>query len=433
MKKINVKTGKIFASLIMSVAAAAVFATPEFVCKTDKDPLSYSCGEEMNFKISFVENGKPVEGTTLKWSIHSDDGKIARGGTAVSAKEPLELSAKCDVPGFVFVKVLALGKDGKKIRFTRESDKRVLDVSFYGGAGADVEKIATSEKEPADFDAFWARQLKLLSKNELHAKQQLLPEYSKGDFNTYELTVASRSLPAPAKAFLSVPKGAVANSLPMRVEMLGYGAGRVLPSPHKDCISVKIERHSYELLREPEYYTNLKKGALKRFGLDAKGNEDPENSYFKFMILRDLLVMKYLKGGVAEWNGKDLTVAGGSMGGFQAIFVAGLDKDVSMCVPHIPWMTDLWASEFSKRQPSVFRPDYTPAIRYFDSTIMIKRVRCPVMISAWLGDYVCPPAGIMALYNNANAPKSISFGQNGIHGGFLGIGAKIQYSKLEKK
>lgn len=423
---------KIFASLIMS-AAVALLAAPEFVCKTDKDPLSYACGEKMSFKISLIENGKPVEGVNLKWSMHSDDGKIARGGTAVSAKEPLELSAKCDVPGFVFVKVFALDKDGKKMRFTRESDKRVLDISFYGGAGADVEKIATSEKEPADFDAFWARQRKMLSKHELRAKQQLLPEYSKGDFNTYELTVSTQSLPAPAKAFLTVPKGAVANSLPMCVDMIGYGVGRVLPPFRKGIISVRIERHSYELLREPEYYNKLKNGALKRFGLDAKGNEDPENSYFKFMILRDLLVLDYAKRGVAEWNGKDLSVAGGSMGGFQAIFVAGLDKDITLCEPYIPWMTDLWASEFSKRQPSVFRPDYTPAIRYFDSTIMIKRVKCPVKIKAWLGDYVCPPAGIMALYNNANAPKSITFGQNGIHGGFLGIASKTQYSKLEKK
>ena len=414
-------------------AAVALLAAPEFVCKTDKDPLSYACGEKMDFKISLVENGKPVEGVNLKWSMHSDDGKIARGGTAVSAKEPLELSAKCDVPGFVFVKVFALDKDGKKMRFTRESDKRVLDVSFYGGAGADVEKIATSEKEPADFDAFWARQRKMLSKHELRAKQQLLPEYSKGDFNTYELTVSTQSLPAPAKAFLTVPKGAVANSLPMRVDMIGYGVGRVLPPFRKGTISVRIERHSYELLREPEYYNKLKNGALKRFGLDAKGNEDPENSYFKFMILRDLLVLDYVKRGVAEWNGKDLAVEGGSMGGFQAIFVAGLDKDITLCEPYIPWMTDLWASEFSKRQPSVFRPDYTPAIRYFDSTFMIKRVKCPVKIRAWLGDYVCPPAGIMALYNNANAPKSITFGQNGIHGGFLGIASKPQYSKLEKK
>lgn len=433
MKKINVKTVKIFASLIMSVAAAVAFAAPEFVCKTDKDPLSYACGEKMNFKISLVENGKPVEGVGLKWSMHSDDGKIARGGTAVSAKEPLELSAKCDVPGFVFVKVFALDKDGKNIKFTRKSDKRVLTLSFYGGAGADVGEIATSEKEPADFDAFWARQRKMLSKYELRAKQQLLPEYSKGDFNTYELTVSSQSLPAPAKAFLTVPKGAVAKSLPMRVDMIGYGVGRVLPPFRKGMISVRIERHSYELLREPEYYNKLKNGALKRFGLDAKGNEDPENSYFKFMILRDLLVMEYVKRGVAEWNGRDLSVAGGSMGGFQAIFVAGLDKDVTLCEPHIPWMTDLWASELSKRQPSVFRPDYTPAIRYFDSTFMVKRVKCPVKITAWLGDYVCPPAGIMALYNNANAPKSISFGQNGTHGGFLGTDAKIQYSKLEKK
>ncbi len=44
-------------------------------------------------------------------------------------------------------------------------------VFFDGGAGADVGKIAQGEKEPADFDAFWARQRKELAKVPVKAKR----------------------------------------------------------------------------------------------------------------------------------------------------------------------------------------------------------------------------------------------------------------------
>ena len=121
---------------------------------------------------------------------------------------------------------------------------------------------------------------------------------------------------------------------------------------------------------------------------------------------------------VGQWNGKDITVKGGSMGAFQSVFVAALDKDVTSCKLHIPWMSDLWASECgSNRIRAVGHPEWTPSMRYFDSTYAIKRVKCPVAITAWLGDYDCPPSGVMVLYNNANAPASLDFGQNGMHGG----------------
>lgn len=51
---------------------------------------------------------------------------------------------------------------------------------------------------------------------------------------------------------------------------------------------------------------------MRGFGLNAEKN--PENNYFKFMILRDLRAIEYAKT-LPEWNGKDITVSGGSMGG----------------------------------------------------------------------------------------------------------------------
>jgi cephalosporin-C deacetylase-like acetyl esterase len=38
---------------------------------------------------------------------------------------------------------------------------------------------------------------------------------------------------------------------------------------------------------------------------------------------------------------------------------------------------------------------------------------------AGLGDYICPPSGVMAFYNSVTAPKKIVFVQNAQHGNCL--------------
>lgn len=65
---------------------------------------------------------------------------------------------------------------------------------------------------------------------------------------------------------------------------------------------------------------------------------------------------------------------------------------------------------------SEWAPDYTLVVRYFDTAVQATRVKCPVKIMARLGDYTCPPSGIMALYNSLTTEKEITFRQNGTHG-----------------
>lgn len=412
----------------LCAAACALSAQQYFVGNCDKDALSYKCGEPMNFQIGLFEDGKPVVGQKLVWEINTDDGMSAKG-EAVSAQQPLKLSTKCNRPGFARVKVFAVDKDGKKIKSQMAKNR---PLSFQGGAGADVCKIATSGPEPKDFDAFWQKHLDELAKVPMNCKVKPLPKFSKdGKFNVSELTIDC--VGKPAKAFLSVPVNAKEKSLPIHVTLIGYGVGRIAPKPRADAISLIVLRHSYETLQNDDYYKKMRDGELKAFGLKAKENQNPDNCYFKNMILRDLRALDYVKKNVKEWNGRDITVQGGSMGGFQSIFMAALDKDITLCLPHVPWMTDLWASDCNTtRQRCEFKPEWTPAIRYFDSTFAIKRVKCPVKITAWLGDYVCPPAGVMALYNNANKNTSIDFGQNGVHGGCMSKPETSKHFTLSK-
>lgn len=403
---------KLIAASAILVFASVLFGQERyFLGDSEKNPLEYKCGETMKFNILYMEDGKPVAGQKYKWSIISDDGSPERSGTGISTLTPMRFEAKISTPGFVRLMVTAVDDNGKSLML---KGNRIL--FFNGGAGAEIEKLKNAVEEPEDFDAFWKRQLDAQSKVPLKCEKKFLDKYSKGNFNVYALSVDC--VGKPAKAFLSIPKNAAKKSLPIKAMFVGYGVGRIEPKTIDGAITLMVLRHSYEPLRETKYYQDMKNGPLKGFGLSAADHADPEKCYFKFMVLRDLRALEYVKKHVPEWNGKDIETSGGSMGGFQAIFVAALDKDVTFCSPNVPWMTDLWAADnASTRIPSGFRPEWTPGIRYFDSTFAVKRVKCPIAISAWLGDYVCPPSGIAVLYNNARSPVSLNFGQNGIHSG----------------
>ncbi len=120
------------------------------------------------------------------------------------------------------------------------------------------------------------------------------------------------------------------------------------------------------------------------------------------------------------------------MGGFRSIFLAFLDRDVKVSRPSVPWMTDLYAYVDTTRQPTESTREWIGTLRYFDSVFAAKRVDCPMYITAWLGDYICPPAGIMVLFNNANKLSTIDFGQNGTHFGALAKPEKLTHSKINK-
>ncbi len=383
---------------VVATVVAVAAKQPYFIGTCDKDALEYKLGETMKFSINLVDkDGKIIEGQKLNWRRQGDDGKTMTG-SAVSSKEPLMIETSINTAGFVRITVTPVDDNGKRIK----------DMDLYeGGACADFKNLKQVTPEPADFDAFWAKQLVALDKVPMNVDRKEI-EGKKG-FKVYELTIDC--VGKPAKAYLSIPENAKEKSLPIRMFVHGYGVSRINPPYDAKAVCLSVARHSYKLGQSDEYYKE-QKIILNRFGLDKKINQNPENNYFKFMILRDIRALQYAKT-LPEWDRKSITVQGGSMGGFQSIFVAALDKDVTLCCPNVPWMCNLNGVAEGK-QKALFAPQYTPEILYFDSTNAAKRVKCPMQITARLGDYVCPPSGVVILYNNT--PKaSLEFSQNGTH------------------
>lgn len=396
---------RLVAALVLVLMTCAAWAQNlSFTCTTDKEAISYEPGERMIFTIQLRADGTPVADRKLLWTRRGDDAKTDKGEAISSATQPLTIETSCDRPGFVHIEVRAVDAEGKPLK-----DSRNQEVTCSCGAGVEPEKL-TGVPEPADFDAFWAKQKAKLK--DVPIKAALVPVT---DGNPkYDIFDVKIDCPGgkPVSGYLTWPKGAAAKSLPAKINFMGYG----VTSARQNCgtgITLSINAHGIENGREKTYYQELEAGLLKGYAFDKTQNSDPETTYFNGMMLRVLRALEYVKT-LPQWNGKDLIVAGGSQGGLQALTAAGLDHDVTRCEALKPWCCDLAGGTVGRVEG--WRPAWTAALGYYDAANHAKRIRCETTIITGLGDYVCPPSGNSVLYNNITAPKKIEYIQGSTHG-----------------
>ena len=153
----------------------------------------------------------------------------------------------------------------------------------------------------------------------------------------------------------------------------------------------------------------------RQYAFSKEENADPDTAYFHGMALRVLRALEFMKTR-GEWNGKDLIVEGGSQGGLQTSWAAGLDKDVTLARPFITWGCN-WGFVDGTRIRGPWHIPWAPGLGYYDAVSHIARAKCPVEITrAGLGDYTCPPSGLALFYNAIKAPKSIVWVQGSRHG-----------------
>lgn len=371
---------------------------------TDKAVALYQPGEKMVFNVQLLDDAKPVAGKKLQWRRTGDDAKTETGSAVSSETEPLTIPTALEKPGFVRIEVWALDEQDKPLL-----DAKNKPIRFDGGAGVEVEKLA-GIPEPADFDAFWFKQKARLAEVPLKFELTEIPS-TNPDFVTYDVKIDCAG-GKPVSGYFTKPKNATSKSLKAQIGFMGYGVSSASLGYSAGTLTLNINAHGIENGKDASYYDNLKSGELKGYAFKNDENAKPETAYFNGMILRVLRALEFLKA-QPEWNGKDLTAAGGSQGGFQALSAAALDKNVTKCFAHIPWCCDLGGITLGRLRG--WRPDYAEGLGYYDAVNMAKRIQCETSIIAGLGDYTCPPSGVCVLYNNIKAPKQLELIQGKTH------------------
>ena len=402
----------------LKINKVAKLDTQKVFCNGVSEKAFYAPGEEMKFTVN-VDFGKqtvPPRPYFVKWVRTGDDGKRTSGQEQITAGKPIVIKTSLDKPGFVRIQAYLVDNKGRNVQ-KRNWNKQLENICFEGGAGVQPEKLQPAAAEPADFDAFWAKQKAKLAA--VPVKYKMAKVKSTKNVDIYAVTVDCAG-PRPVTGYLTIPVGAKDKSLGAYAFYQGYGTP--IPKPPQDGprsqIRFHVNAHGCDLGKDDAYYNDFYakiKSNGQIYAFDKKQNSDPENAYFNGMALRVMRSLQFLKA-LPQWNGKELVVSGGSQGGLQTIWAAALDPDVSRADSSITWCCDFAGP--TKGRLNGWRPDYVPALNYYDSVFHAKRIKCPIVISrAGLGDYVCPPSGLAILYNNIpSAQKKINWVQGSTHG-----------------
>lgn len=379
-----------------------------FKCTTNKNPLSYSCGEKIIFNVVAKDNCIDTPCEYIYWKLMGDDGKVKEGLSSFKPGAPLVLETTLDRPGFVHLTCTSFNDSGNP-----DNVFDTLDAS----AGAEVEKIEYQDTVPEDFDDYWNDIEKLVAdfNYEVLMNEPVATGVPEG-FKAFELRISTPD-GRPASGFVSMPEKQ--GKYPIHISFNGYavaGSGAVFKPDH---IAVHFNAHGVEnnlpqIELKKKYFKELvKNGNGFPYGFDPEENASNMTCYWRNMMIRNLIGLKYIKS-LPQWDGKNILAFGGSQAALQATTLAAHDKDVTFLEINIPWFCNLNAE--NNGYVAGWRPKYTEGLRYFDTVAQAKKVKCPVKIFAKLGDTVCRPSTIMVLYNNFKVNKKIEFLQSGNHG-----------------
>ena len=424
------KAHVVFTCLAAGLVAGGAFGWTEADCvagRTDKEIPNYAAGETMTFTVELRGfEGADKANWKLAWERTADDGRKESG--AAPADVPFVYRTSLDRPGFVRLCGRLLDGSGKPVKHDNGRGQDV-PVIYDLGAGVEILKICPGVPEPKDFDAVWAKHKANLAsvawKDGVELKEIASPTEG---MKLYEFSVPCYG-GKPATGHLAVPADA-SKTYPAAAKFFGYNESwtyrRAIRPPEKlakGWLYMYVSAHGFEMGRDEAYYKAEREKVKSNgfgHGFDPAQNADPETTYYAGMTYRLMRALEYLKSR-PEWNGKDLTVTGGSQGGLQSVWAAALVPGVSEARVSIPWNCDIGGTEVGRNRGTWF-VQWAPGLGYYDNCNMAPRVpkSCTMRVTmAGLGDYICPPTGVMAFYNRLTCPKSIAFIQNAQHGNRL--------------
>lgn len=366
---------------------------------TDHRDALYHVGETVQFTMRVTQNGQPMDGVSVQWSLVKDGGAILQSGVTQLQNGEAHVTASLDKPGFM------------QLRATYMSGAQALTATV--GAGVDPLKITPSMPVPDDFDAFWAEKKALLAA--VPMKSQVVP-VGTGDPSVVAYDVKVDALGAPVSGYLAMPAHAKPGSLPAILTFHGSGVDGAILSrstawANDGLLAFDINAHGILNGQPAAYYSALESGELAGYRL--QGRESRDSFYFLGMFLRVIRAIDYLTSR-PEWDGRTLILYGTSQGAAQAYAGAALDARVTFLAAGVAAMSDLAGTEPDRPigwpgaaltagvSPEA-RARIMNTVRYFDTANFATRVQADGIFAVGFVDTTCPPTTVYAAYNNVQS------------------------------
>ncbi len=274
--------------------------------------------------------------------------------------------------------------------------------------------FAPAVAEPADFDAFWQRQLAAVDAHPLDVQR------SQVDAGLSTVEVFDLRFPgfggSPVAAWLLLPAQRQGR-LPAVVEFASYGGGRGLPH---DRLVWSAAGYAHLVMDNRGQGSSSTagvtadpqdRGAPAAPGFLTRGVLDPEQAYLTRLFVdaaRAVAVARALE----EVDPTRIATAGVSQGGGLALAAAHLDGDTQAVLAAVPFLAHIRrAVDITDEEPyaevasyCTTHPDQLTQVfhtlSYLDVVNHARRITAPTLLATALADAVCPPSTVYAVANH---------------------------------
>ena len=368
----------------------------------DHTDWTYKLNEKANFKVSITQSGEPVAVSNVRFAIMPEKMPKDKTGTLQLNNGVATIDAgTMKQPGFLRVEV--------------EADYNGKTYRGISTAAFEPEKIQPTISNPADFAAFWEKEIAEVKKIELQPTLTLLADKCTDKVNVYHVSFRNHGN-SRMFGILCMPKQD--GKYPALLHVPGAGirpyAGD-LANAAKGMITLQIGIHGIPVNMDPDVYTALMQGPLS--GYWAFNIDNKETNYYRRVYLGCIRAVDFLcQLPMADTN--RIGINGGSQGGALSIITAALDSRIKYLTAYYPALSDMtgylqgraggWPHLFAGNSlPFQNKPDKIAALAYYDVVNFARILKIPGYYTLGFNDETCPPTSMYAAYNQIKAPKEL--------------------------
>ncbi len=395
-----------FSLLFLSVntlLAQPVERLVKVIITPDHADWLYRTGEPVRFLVSVYQNNVPLKGAKLRYDIGPEKMPPTKTETVTLAAGTLSIDGgTLNTAGFLRCVATVL-LDGKEYRGLTT-------------AGFEPLTIKPTVENPTDFRAFWDKAKTDLAAIPMDAKLTLLPDRCTERTNVYHLNLQNWGN-SRFYGILCVPKKEGKYPAILRVPGAGVRPyGGMIAEADKGFITLEVGIHGIPVTMEPVVYDNLSRGGLLNY--PAVNLDDRDRYYYKRVYLGCVRAVDYLVS-LAQYDGQNLAVTGGSQGGALSIVTAGLDSRIKWLGAYYPALSDVtgYLNGRAGGWPHLFtgdnlafnnKSDKIKTVGYYDVVNFARLVNVPGYYSWGFNDETCPPTSMYSAYNVIPGQKQLA-------------------------
>ena len=414
MKRINGKWMKRMAVMLLAFHCSLASFAENYPYRSDYLWLTvpdhadwlYKTGEKAKVEVTLCKYGIP-QNAEVTYEIGQDmqpattQGKVTlKNGRAVIDMGTMKK------PGFLDMRL--------KAKIDDKTYEHHVKVGFS------PEQLKPYTKNPADFTAFWQKNLeqarKEVKNERLVVKCEKADKYTTDEFDCYLLKLHTDQNHS-VYGYLTKPKKA--GKYP--VVLCPPGAGiKTIKEPMRNTyyakngfIRLEMEIHGLNPEMTEEEFREISSAFSGANGYLENGLDNRDNYYMKHVYVACVRAIDYLCS-LPDWDGKNVFVQGGSQGGALSLITAGLDSRVTACVANHPALSDMAGyAEAGRtggyphfnRGNQMLTPEKVQTLQYYDVVNFARNIKCPVYMTWGYNDNVCPPTTSYIVWNLITAPK----------------------------